>query len=475
MNIPKVKIGFAPTRRAAFSAEHAAQQRRIILNAIKDFDFELVDIDDVTEEGLIITQYDVVNVTKKFRDAEVDALFIPHCNFGSEGPTCQVCENLKVPVLLWGPRDDAPASDGMRFRDSQCGMFAASKVLRRHNVPFTYLTNSAPDSDIFLKGFEKFLRVAAVVKAARNIRVLQIGPRPQEFLSVMVNESELIEKFNMQTFPIAVGELVLKINEIMDTQSVEYLELCDYIRTNYTIRHDDVEGSIKKFAALKLAIRHFAQLYRCNCAAIQCWPSLPLFVPLMQPCFVNSLLSEEGFPVACETDICGAISALLIQAATGNTLPHFLADVTIRHPEDDNVELLWHCGPFPKAFAKDPEKHMIHTSWMGGNKCGSCWFEMKNGPITVCRFDGDHGNYSLLISEGEGVDGPMNKGSYVWYKVKDWPKLERRLVEGPYIHHVAGTYGQFGDVLLEACKYIPGLTPDPVDPTSDELKARFFS
>lgn len=67
------------------------------------------------------------------------------------------------------------------------------------------------------------------------------------------------------------------------------------------------------------------------------------------------MLADEGFPVACETDICGAISALLIQAATGNKKVHFLADVTIRHPEKENTELLWHCGAFPSKFAKHRE------------------------------------------------------------------------------------------------------------------------
>ena len=290
----------------------------------------------------------------------------------------------------------------------------------------------------------------------------------------MVNASLLERQTVQHCLKIGVGDLVLKMNEIMENPDEAHTALCEYMRGNYTVQHADPEGMFKKFAALKLAIRYFADLYRCNCAAIQCWPSLPLFIPEMQPCFVNSLLSEEGFPVACETDICGAISALLLQAATGNTLPHFLADITIRHPEDDNTELLWHCGPFPRAFAKDPGKHVIRESWLSGKNCGSCWFEMQTGPVTVCRFDGVNGQYSLLISEGEAIEGPYTKGSYLWYKVKDWPKMERRLVEGPYIHHVAGTYGQFGDVLLEACKYIPGLAPDPVDPCAEELQERFF-
>ena len=71
------------------------------------------------------------------------------------------------------------------------------------------------------------------------------------------------------------------------------------------------------------------------------------------PCLSNALLSDEGLPVVCETDIHGAITAVMTQALTFNTEPQFFADLTVRHPEDDNAELLWHCGNFPRSLAGD--------------------------------------------------------------------------------------------------------------------------
>ena len=71
----------------------------------------------------------------------IDALFVPHCNFGTEGAVGMIARELGVPVLLWGPRDEAPLADGSRLRDSLCGMFASSKVLGKLHVPFTYVEN----------------------------------------------------------------------------------------------------------------------------------------------------------------------------------------------------------------------------------------------------------------------------------------------------------------------------------------------
>ena len=60
------------------------------------------------------------------------------------------------------------------------------------------------------------------------------------------------------------------------------------------------------------------------------------------PCAANALLNEEGIPVVCETDIHGAITALLVEAAALDDTRSFFADWTIRHPDIENGELLQH-------------------------------------------------------------------------------------------------------------------------------------
>ncbi|MGI6162161.1 MAG: L-fucose/L-arabinose isomerase family protein [Christensenellales bacterium] len=473
MDFQKIKIGYVPTRRTIFSVEEALRYREVIKEAISNPDVEIVDINDLNEEGLLVTQDDVLKVVKKMRDHAIDALFFPHCNFGSEGVVAQVAASFKLPVLIYGPRDEGPDETGMRLRDSQCGVFATGKVLRRHNVPFSYIASVDPQSEEFKRGFDRFVRVASVVRAMRNMRVLQLGPRPNDFLSVMINESELLEKFGIQVFPVALPDLDKIMKQIIAEAGEEFVATCSYIKDNYT-GNGTGEQDIRAYAGLKLAIKHYAAVYHCNCAAVQCWDAMQDIMGIY-PCAVNALMAEEGFPVACETDIHGAISAVLLQAATGNKLPHFLADVTIRHPQENNTELLWHCGPFPKTFAKEGEECKITNSWLGGPHCGNCAFEMKNGDITVCRFDGDNGQYSLFIGEGKGVDGPKTRGTYVWFQVDDWLKWEYKLVKGPYIHHVAGTYANVSEILYEACSYIPGLRPDPVSPNGEELEKRWRS
>lgn len=469
----EIRIGYLPTRRSNFSVEEALKCKARIRSVIDRFESGIIDIEDVNDEGLLLREEDVPKVIRKFRSAEIDALFIAHCNFGCEGAVTQVARALNVPVLLYGPRDDAPDATGMRSRDSQCGLFACGKVLRRNRVPFSYITNVTPEDELFARGFEKFTRVVNVVKTLKNIRVLQIGPRPNDFQSVMANESELLEKFGARVFPISLLDLKHAMEDVEAREADRLNAFCDEMARKYIGAGIEDAAARRTLASMKLAIENLAAKYRCNCGCIQCWTSMQRELNVY-PCAVNSMLGDEGFPVACETDINGAISAMLIQAATGDRQTHFLADLTIRHPEKENVELLWHCGAFTSTFAKDPKDLKITRCWDGNPECGNCAWELQNGDITVCRFDGDNGEYSIFLGEGKGVDGPLCKGTYVWFEVDDWAKWEHHLVQGPYIHHVAGTYGKVADVLQEACRFIPGLKADPVSPSGEELFERYI-
>ena len=169
----KFKLGFAPTRRFVFSKEDALKFKDLIREKIESFgfDMEIVDLEGINEEGLLFERSEESAIIKRFRDAEVDALFFPHCNFGTEDIVARVAKAIGKPVLLWGPRDEAPLEDGMRLRDTQCGIFATGKVLRRFNVKFTYITNSAVDSPVFERGFKNFIAAANVVKHFNNLRI----------------------------------------------------------------------------------------------------------------------------------------------------------------------------------------------------------------------------------------------------------------------------------------------------------------
>lgn len=458
-----IKLGYAPTRRSIFSAPDAIKYRGLTAQRLTELGVDFVDITDINEEGLLYNDADMLKIAEKFKAEKIDGLFLPHCNFGTEYECARLAKELGVPVLLWGPLDERPEPDGTRLRDTQCGLFATGKVLRRFGVPFTYMTNCRLEDPVFERGLRDFMVVCNVVKTFRHIRILQISTRPFDFWSTMCNEGELLEKFNIQLAPIPMGELVDEVRKNLGNVA-ETQEVMTYCRANMNIAIKDDE--LEKVAAMKVAMKHLAEKYGCNAIAIQCWNQLQTELGIM-PCAANALLNEEGIPTVCETDIHGAITALLVEAAGMGQVRSFFADWTIRHPDCPNGELLQHCGPWPISVAG--EKPTI-TYPLAFDHPGSITAEAKHGDVSLVRFDGDLGQYSLLLGHAKGIDGPKGMGTYLWVEVDNIKRLEAKLVEGPYIHHCVGIHKDVVPVLYEACKYI-GVKPDLYDPIEEEVKA----
>ena len=465
----KIKIGFAPTRRSIFSKEDALKYKKLTQKKLAQMDADYVDIDDLNEEGLLHSEDDVGKTVKKFKAAKVNAVFFPHCNFGSEALVCKVAKELNVPVLLWGPRDESPLADGSRLRDTQCGLFATGKVLRRFNLPFTYISNCRLEDEAFERGVRNFTAAANVVKEFRKIKVLQISTRPADFWTMMCNEGELLEKFGIQITPITMSEFTNRIKKLEAGNDREVLDTVEFMKSRMEICVP--AEAVRTLAALKTAMKKYAVELGCSAIAIQCWNSLQEELHVM-PCVANSLLTDEGIPVVCETDIHGAISAVIAQAAGMGKTPIFFADWSVRHPDNDNGELLQHCGPWPVSLAKEGTRAKLGRPFAFDEHCpGAVIAEIKGGKISIVRFDGDNGNYSVLLGNAKGIEGPRTIGTYLWVEVENWNRLEHKLVTGPYVHHAVGIHGDVVPVIYEACKYIPGLAPDLYDPIQDKVEA----
>ena len=459
----KIKLGYVPTRRSIFSAPDAVKYRGLTADRLTELGIDFVDITDINEEGLLYDDQDVEKIAEKFEKEDVDGLMLAHCNFGTEYVCARLAKRLGLPVLLWGPLDERPEPNGERLRDTQCGLFATGKVLRRFRVPFTYLTNCRLSDPVFERGVRDFLAVCNVVKTFKNIRILQISTRPFDFWTTMCNEGELLEKFNIQLSPIPMTELIEEIKAVKE-EKTKLNEMLDVIHETMEVQIK--ENEVENVAALAAAMKNLVEKYGCQAAAIQCWNALQTEIGIM-PCAANAILNEEGIPVVCETDIHGAVTALLVEAAGMGEVRSFFADWTIRHPDLDNGELLQHCGPWPVSVAEEKPKLTYPLAF---DHPGSLTAEAKHGDVTLCRFDGDNGEYSLLLGRAKGVDGPKGMGTYLWVEVENIKRLEAKIVEGPYIHHCVGIHKDVVPVLYEACKYI-GVSPDLNDPIEEEVKA----
>ena len=457
----QVKVGLAPMRRdvtprpGIFNWEKAEERGHRIVKYIEEHfasdNVRFVDLKGVNPVDVMYNDDDAEKVIERFRAEKVDAVVIINCNFGNEEAAADIAKALGKPVLLWAPLDDEYYKDGMRPTDSQCGLFGVSRQFQRYHIPFSHLPCCRVESDEFKAGFESFVRVACMVKNFKGMRIGQVGTRPAPFFSVIWNEGELMEKFGIKIIPINFAIIEQRMKTAETDYADEIAEYEQYFLTNYEL--DDLTPKyIKPMATMTAMYKHLFEEFNLDVLSAECWTATPVMFDGLAPCALYGLLNEMGLMVSCESDMhCAMTMALLKCATLGKGRPLF-GEFTVRHPENRNAELLWHCGPFPVSeMAEGTKARLVNQR---------AWLRGKDGEYTVARIDQEHGDYMILPLICRTTEGPQTHGTYIWGEFENLQAVEDRLLDGPYIHHFVEMRGDYRKEIKEFCKYVPALTVD---------------
>jgi len=462
----KVKIGLVAMRRnttdrprGTFLTWYSAEQRgKKFVNYIEEnFTNDIVSFVDnrgIGHEDLVFDDKSAEEVIERFKAEKVDAVMIINCNFGNEEAAADIVKALGKPALLWAPLDDEYYVDGMRPTDSQCGLFGVSRQMQRYHLPFSHLPCCRVESDEFKEGFESFVRVACMVKNFTGLRIGQIGSRPYPFFSVIWNEGELMEKFGVKITALNFAHIQDRMKTAAEKypEEIKYYE--EYILKNYTL--DDLTPKyVNGMATMVVMYKKLFEEYNLDVISAECWTATPVMFDGLAPCTVYGILNDLGYMISCESDMHCAMTMVLLKSATlGKGKPLF-GEFTVRHPENKNAELLWHCGPFP--LSQKAKSGIDSTARLVNQRS---WFRAKDGTYTVARMDQESGDYMILPLICKTTEGPQTHGTYIWGEFEDLQKVEDRLIDGPYIHHFVEMEGDYRKEINEFCKYFPNLKVD---------------
>jgi L-fucose isomerase-like protein len=260
-----------------------------------------------------------------------------------------------------------------------------------------------------------------------------------------------MEKLGVRIIPINFALVEQRMKTAPDLYPDEIKEYENYFLKNY-VMDDLTPPYINRMATLTAVYKHLFEEFKLDVMSAECWTATPVMFDGLAPCALYGLLNEMGYMVACESDMhCALTMVLLKSASLGKGLPLF-GEFTVRHPENKNAELLWHCGPFPVSMkAEGTNARLVNQR---------AWLRAKDGTYTVARMDQESGNYMILPLVCHTTEGPQTHGTYLWGEFEDLQKIEDRLIDGPYIHHFVEIEGDYRREIKEFCKYFPALTPD---------------
>ena len=458
-----IKIGLLPMRRnttnrpaKTFLTWVSAEERGhrfvdYIENHFADKHVSFVDTRGLGCNDLIFDDASAADAVARFREEKVDAVLLINTNFGNEEAAADIAKALGKPILLWAPLDDEYYVDGMRPTDSQCGLFGVSRQMQRYNIPFSHLPCCRVESEEFREGFDRFVRVACMVKNFSSLRIGQVGTRPAPFFSVIWNEGELMQRFGLRIVPINLAILQDRFLKAKEEKKEEIAHFVEVFKNNYKM--DELTPNyLERMACLVVTYIGLFEEFKLDVISAECWTATPVMFDGLAPCAVYGILNDLGYIISCESDMhCAMTMVLLESAALGEARP-FLGEFTVRHPENKNAELLWHCGPFPLSVkAPDSEARLVNQRE---------WFRGKDGTYTIARIDQDNGTYMMLAGKCHTVAGPQTHGTYIWGEFDDLQKWEDRLLDGPYIHHFVEIEGDYTKEMREFCKYFPALSID---------------
>lgn len=469
-NIPKVKLGIVAVSRDCFPVQLSEVRRSAVVKACSEKSIEIFEAKTAVEN-----EKDVIKALEELKNADVNALVVYLGNFGPEGPETMLAQKFAGPSMFVAAAEETESNLINGRGDAYCGMLNASynMALRKLNpyVP-EYPVGTPEETADMIADFEN---IARVLLGVSKLKIFSFGPRPQDFLAcnapvkplydlgveIMENsELDLFEAFNKHAgdprIPDVVKEMEAELGE-----------------------GNGYPGILSKLAQYELTLKDWAENNKGASEYVvfanKCWPAFQTQFGFV-PCYVNSRLASIGIPVACETDIYGALSEYIITCAT--KMPATLLDINNSVPKDmyennkskfegytlKDLFMGFHCGNTPSSCMKNcsMKYQLIMHRLLEPDKepdisRGTLEGAIRPGDITFFRLQSTADcQLRSYVAEGEIIDvDPKSFGGIGIFAIKEMGRFYRHvLIAKRYPHHGGVAFKHSGKVLFAAMKML---------------------
>lgn len=442
----KKTIGVLPLARSTFDVPLAEDYLARMLGVLEQTGHVIAG-----PNRLLMEQEATRRAIAELKRAAPDRILVLQISFTDAVAMVEIANAFDPPLSIWAVPE---ARTGGKLRlNSFCGLNLAAHALGLNSRDFGYLYADPQSAGIadavqgLLAGRRDGVPFTprpavggdldgqAAARSLRGAHIGRLGAHPDGFDTCRYDKAEL-----QALADITVDEL--SITELFDTARSEGADmparLRDEVARTLSGLDEVDQEQLDRSLRLKGALDRIRAAGPYDAFAVRCWPET--FTEYGGAvCGPVSLMGEARVPCACEADVYGALTSLLLQKVAG--APAFLTDL-VDLDVTDNTGVVWHCGQAPLSMA-DPDvkpRAAIHN-----NRRMPLLYEfpLKPGRVTFFRLSQAKGRPMAVIGGGEMLKRPLafNGTSGVVRFDSGSKAVLERIMGAALEHHMALAYG----------------------------------
>ncbi len=446
-----MKLGILPLGRPTFDVEYAQIKLDAMLSAL-----DATGHDIIGSRSLLFDEAATRDSIKELQAKEVDQVLILQVTFTDAAMTVAIGGAFTQPLLIWAIPE--PRSGDRLRLNSFCGLNLAAHALGLNDRMFSWIycdpeENASTELADLLAGKRSAGKMMAdaipetsdagqaIADAVKGKRIGRIGEHPAGFDTCA---------YDAPTLKSLAGVEVdaLTLEQLFDAARAAPHETAEALRAEVAQQVSGLEDvdqmELDRSLRLKSGLDSLKSNGGYDAFAIRCWPET--FTEYGGAvCGPVSMMGEAHVPCACEADVYGALTQLvLMQAANA---PVFLTDL-VDMDVSDNTGVVWHCGQAPMSM-RDPDGPSEATIHTNRKQPLLYQFTLKSGSVTLMRISQAHNKPQMVLSYGEMLRRPMaftGTSGVVRFERNAGTVLNDIIASG-LEHHMALAYGDHRAVL----------------------------
>ncbi len=445
---PQVGLLIMGRKRAGFDPEWGEATKQRIIATLKALPYPLtIPSQNIADEQALR------EAVEQCRIADVTVLVVVQPTI-SDGRLAPLLSRLwSGPLLMWATPEKPTGR--MISANSLVGTHVMSATLRQLGHPLEIVYGDPEDAEIVYQ-VDRAVRTIHAADSVENRVLGLIGNHAPGFVDFHADPVFLSDALGSQLYHMSSVELIQRVRSYSDADIAD--ELAAFTAMNLPWSADAEEAGVGTSTAAGAtatseelamqaryyrAFREFFAENNLDSLAFRCWPDLPSELGHW-PYLALARLVSEGFPIAMEGDVDGALCSRIAESA--GIGPVYLSD-WLQH--DQETITIWHTGAAPFQLCR-PDS--LELSVQFNNKRPTVVQsvireDMDATLFRIWRFDGE---YHMSVLEGTTVapDRELMATNGVFHTdrvdVRDWFEAQ---VQRGMPHHVCIVEGHHGELL----------------------------